>query len=180
MPGTVKPVGTGPGNLPVIWNAVTQLLQELQARVSALEAARGQGALLDGYGNTLELWGTNLAQQVSIGAAYQQPGVLVGTGLTGGGRAIAQDLITTTITTTKGSSAATAAAATLSNGMLIGAATVSDPSTGTATPAITPGTTISAGGGTTSLTLSQNAAESGSGLYCAACFWRLLSNFAYP
>lgn len=170
MPGVNPPVGQGPGGIPVIWNTVMQGIARSAARLAALESARYAGApLIDAYGNTLEISGTNLAGVVFIGASHGQPGVQVGTGLTGTARAKQTGLVTTTITLTKGSFAATVASGTgLSAGMVIGAANVSDPSSGTATPAITPGTTIQAITGT-SVTLSQKAAETGTGLFCAAC-----------
>lgn len=183
MPGTPAPVGER-GVLGPWWNAIMSAIQTLQGQVAALQAGAQQTNVVDQYGNVIVIVG-QLNQIVTIGAAFQQPGVQVGTALPAGGQpnaglAAQVGLIITTATLTKGSTSAAVGTSSLSNGMVIGAADVSDPSTGLATPAITPGTTISAGGGTTSLTLSQAAAESGTTLYCAACFWRSLQSYTYP
>lgn len=175
MPGYPLPTGRNAG-LPIFWNSILQALQQHSQQIAALYAGSTQGNLIDGYGNTIEVAGTNISQVVTIGASFGQAGVLVGTTLTGAGRATQRGLVTTTITTFAGSMAATVASGSgLSMGMAIGAADVSDPSSGVATPAIVPGTTISSITGT-SVTLSQNAAESGTGLFCAACKWELLSS----
>ena len=178
MPGTPAPVGHR-GPLDAWWAAILGGLESQASRIAALESGSTQGNLVDGSGNTIEVAGTNLAQTVVIGAnLYASPataGVQVGTGLTGSGRAKQANLATGTLTTTKGSTAATlvsTASGTFTNGQVIGAANVSDPSTGIATPAIVPGTTFTISGA--AVTLSQAAAESGTALYCAACnFTRL-------
>lgn len=159
-------------------------LTSLQQQVNQLTAGSTQGNLLDGAGNTIEVAGTNLSQTVTIGAAAGpsgNAGVMVGTGLTGAGRAFQQGLVTGRINLTAGSLSATLTTSPTGwlGGMVIGAADVTDPSSGTATPAIVPGTTISLASGT-AITLSQPAAESGTGLYCAACFWRTLAGLNYP
>lgn len=190
MPGTPNPVGEGPGRVPVIWNAITQKLQALTQRVSALEGAR-QPNILDGFGNTIIVVG-QLLQTVTIGATNTSgtavPGVQVQTVLHSPpagqplvGIAVQQSLATGTITTTKGSTAATlvsTTSGTFTSGQVIGAATVNDPSTGVATPAIVPGTTFTITG--SAITLSQPAAESGTGLYAAAAFWHSLAGLTYP
>lgn len=170
MPGTPKPVGAS-GGLPVVWNAVTQKFQSLDSRVTALEGAHTPG-VFDKWGNAVEVTGSNLNQIVTIGASHTVAGVKVATGIADGtaGRAVLSGPATTTITLTRGSTSATVGTVTgasLAVGQVIGAANVNDPSTGTATPAITPGTTITAVSGS-SVTLSQGAAESGTNLYCAA------------
>ena len=178
MPGTPSPVGNR-GPLGAWWAAILGGLESQSQRIGALEAGATQGNIVDGSGNTLEIAGTNLAQTVVIGAnLYATPataGVQVGTGLTGAGRAKQANLATGTVTTTKGSTTATlvsTASGTFTNGQVIGAANVSDPSSGIATPAIVPGTTFTISGAT--ITLSQAAAESGTAIYAAACnFTRL-------
>lgn len=171
MPGYPKPVGSNAG-LPPIWNATMQGIQHAQRMNAALAAGATQGLLPDQWGNATEVYGSNLDQEVTIGATHGNAGVLVRTGIAAGtsGRAVLSGPAITTITLTKGNTSATVgtvSGASLAAGQVIGAANVNDPSSGTATPAITPGTTISAVSGT-SVTLSQNAAESGTSLYCAA------------
>lgn len=170
MPGTPKPVGAS-GGLPVVWNAVTQKFQSLDSRVTALEGAHTPG-VFDKWGNAVEVTGSNLNQIVTIGASHTVAGVKVATGIADGtaGSASLSGPSTTTITLTQGSTSATVgtvSGAALDVGQVIGAANVNDPSNGTPTAAITPGTTISAISGS-SVTLSQPAAESGTNLYCAA------------
>ena len=193
MPGSPQPVGQN-GSLGPWWNAVISALTSLQQQVASLKGGATQGPnIVDMFGNTVEVSGTNVDQTVTIGASHGQAGVQVMTAIGTpaapiAGRAIAQNAaadvtkppwVTTTITLTKGSTTGTVASATgLANGMVIGAANVSDPSTGIATPAIVPGTTFTISG--TTVTLSQAAAESGSGLFCAACFWRLVAGISYP
>ena len=169
------PVGNN-GPINPFWNAIFQKMQHMGMSVGSLVANRGQGNVVDQYGNTTEVAGTNLSQIVTIGAAFQRAGVQVGTGIASGtsGRAYQANLATGTITVTKGSTAATLVSTThgtFTSGQVIGAADVNDPSSGIATPAITPGTTFTISG--TSVTLSQNAAESGTALYCAACNFTL-------
>ncbi len=177
MPGTPAPVGPD-GPMPTFISSMLQSIKNLQKQVSGLTQGAQQTNIVDQYGNTLLVVG-QLNQTVTIGAAQGQAGVQVGTALPASGKpnvglAIQQSLVTTTITTTSGSTSATVASATgLGLGMVIGAANVNDPTSGTPTPAITPGTTISAISGTT-VTLSQNAAETGTSLYCAACWWLAL------
>ena len=174
MPGSPAPVGSS-GPLNPWWNSILGALRTGAQNDAALAAGAQQTNEIDQWGNTQVIVG-QLNQVVTIGAAFQQSGVQVGTalpppGASSVGVATQQGLATTTIATTKGSTSATvASAAGLAKGMSIGAANVSDPSSGVATAAITPGTTISGISGTT-VTLSQAAAETGSGLYCAACFW---------
>lgn len=168
MPGTPKPI-VDP-RMGSHWTAIMAAIQRNGQQASNLNAGSTQGQIVDSYGNVIELYGSDLAQQVTIGASQGVAGVQVTTGLANGiaGRAVQSGPATTTITLTKGSTAATvgAVAGLLSMGQVIGAANVSDPSTGTPTPAIVPGTTIAVVSGT-SVTLSQGAAESGTGLYCA-------------
>lgn len=174
MPATPSPVGSK-GPLNPWWNAIISTLQQLQTDVTALQGGAQQTVTVDQYGNAIIVSG-QLNQVVTIGASFGQAGVLVGTNLPAAnnpnaGLVAQTGLVTTTITTTKGSASATVGSGTgLQSGMVIGAADVTDPTSGVATSAITPGTTISSISGT-SVTLSENAAESGSGLYCAACFW---------
>lgn len=167
------------------WTAVLGEISALKRQVAALTSGAGAGIITDAYGNAMVVQGTNIGQIVTVGATHGQAGVQVGTGLGSpsaptAGLGVQQGLVTTTIATTAGSVTATvASSAGMSTGMSIGAANVSDPSSGTATPAIVPGTTISGISGTT-ITLSQNAAETGSALYCAAVFFRSLALFSYP
>lgn len=172
MPGVPAPVGIGPSGMPPFLNAMLQATQGTQAAVNGLAGGAPAGWVVDQNGNVEELSGANLNQIVTIGAAHLQAGVLVSTGIASGtaGRAVQSGPATTTITLTKGSTSATVGTVTgavLAQGQVIGAALVNDPTTGTPTSAITPGTTIAALSGST-VTLSQGAAESGTGLYCAA------------
>jgi hypothetical protein len=183
MPGTPLPVGRN-GQTPPWWNAVIQSLQALQVQMNNLTSGQQQTVTTDAYGNGILVMG-QLAQTLTIGAAQGQAGVQVQTGLPASGQpnaglAVQQGLVTTRVTLTRGNAAATVASGTgLAVGMVIGAANITDPTSGTATPAITPGTTISAISGT-SVTLSQPAAESGTSIYCAACWFRSVQSFTYP
>ena len=171
MPYPPAPVGNN-GPINPFWNAIFQKMQHMGMSVGALQQGRGQGNVVDQFGNATEVGGTNLDQIVVIGAVFLQGGVQVGTGIANGtsGRAYQANLATGTITLTKGSTSATldsTIGGTFTSGQVIGAADVSDPSSGIPTPAITPGTTFTIS--SSSITLSRVAAESGTGLYCAAC-----------
>jgi hypothetical protein len=179
MPGTPLPVA---GPLGPWWTATLTAIQTLQQQAKALKASQATANITDAYGNTIELSGTNLSQIVTIGASFGQAGVQVGTnlplsaGIPQSGRAKQTNLATGTITTTAGSTAATlisTASGTFTSGQVIGAANVSDPSSGIATPAITPGTTFTISGA--AVTLSQNAAESGTAIFCAAANFTRIS-----
>jgi hypothetical protein len=186
MPGTNQPVGHN-GPIPAWWNAVLQTMQQMQADIKALQSGQQNTLITDSNGNATVIIG-QLSQTVTIGAISGQAGVQVMTNLGDpssgqqtAGLAFAQDVATGTITTTEGSFTATldsTTTGTFTNGMVIGAADVSDPSSGTATPAIVPGTTFTISG--SAITLNKAASESGTGIYCAACFWRLLSGLTYP
>lgn len=181
MPGTPRPSGSNQG-LPVIWNALVQSMRSHNSRIAALEGARTP-SVFDKNGNTLELSGTNLSQTVTIGAniyaATPVAGVRVQTGLTGAGRAKQAGLATGTVTLTAGTNTATIVTGSFTAGQQIGAANVTDPSSGTATPAIVPGTVIASIAGST-MTLTPPSgytfavAESGTGLYAAACSFSLM------
>lgn len=181
MPGTPSPLidpSMGPH-----WTAVLAAIQSLQQQVQALTAGATQFTIPDAYGNTMVIVGTNLAQNVTIGASHGQPGVQVATGIAAGtaGLAFQQALATGTITTTQGSTAATlnsTISGTFTSGQVIGAADVSDPRSGVATPAIIPGTTFTISG--TAVTLSQPAAESGTGIFCASASFQTLAGLNYP
>lgn len=156
----------------MFWNAALSAIKGTQRAVNGLASGAPAGWVVDQWGNVTELSGANLNQVVTIGAAYQQAGVRVSTGIASGtaGRAVLSGPAITTVTLTKGSTSATVGAVTgasLAIGQVIGAALVNDPTSGTPTSAITPGTTISNVVGT-AVTLSQAAAESGTSLYCAA------------
>lgn len=184
MPGTSPPVGVS-GPLNPWWNAVISAIRELQASVKALQAGAQQTVTVDQYGNAVIISG-QLDQIVTIGAGFQQPGVLVGTNLPATGQpnaglAVQQGLATGTITVAAGSTGATldsTISGAFTSGQVIGAANVSDPTSGLATSAIVPGTTFTIVG--SAITLSRPAVETGSGLYCAACSWRSLQSFTYP
>lgn len=194
MPGSPAPVVDsrfGPH-----WTAVMQALQSLQQQVAALASGASQTVLTDQWGNAIVILG-QLNQVVTIGASMANPaippiaGVQVGTGLPNAagkpnvGIAIQQNLLTGHLTTTAGSKTATIVdgLSGLAVNMVIGAANVTDPSSGVATPALNPAlnppTSVSAISGST-VTLSQNAQESGTGLYCAACNWVSLGDYTYP
>jgi hypothetical protein len=179
MPGTPKPVADprfGPH-----WSAVLQAIQANTARTAAQASSPTRGNVFDQYGNTVELSGANLNQIVTIGAVWGQAGVQVSTGLANGsaGRARQENLATGTVTLETGTNVATVDATvsgTFAIGQVIGAADVSDPTSGLATASIVPGTVIGSVSGAT-LTLTPPSghtdavAESGTGLYCAACDW---------
>lgn len=170
MAGVPKPV-VDPRFGPA-WTPIIQGQQSQKQQAAALNSGATQGNLLDQWGNTIQVSGSNLNQIVTIGASHGISGVQVGTGIQSGtaGLAVQSGPAITTITLTAGSTAATVGTVTgasLAVGQVIGAANVSDPSSGTPTPALTPGTTIATLSGS-SVTLSQPAAESGTALYCAA------------
>jgi hypothetical protein len=170
MAGIPKPV-VDPRFGPA-WTPMLQAAQAAKQQTMALNSGAPQGNLLDQWGNTIQVQGSNLAQTVTIGASHGVGGVLVSTGIPTGtsGLVVQSGPAITTITLTAGSTAATVGTVTgagLAVGQVIGAADVSDPSSGTPTPAIQPGTTIAAVSGT-SVTLSQDAVEAGTSLYCAA------------
>lgn len=143
-----------------------QQLESLATQVTAIQNG------VDKYGNTVVIIG-NLNQTILIGATASQTGVYVGTALTGPGIAWQANVQATTVTTTAGSTSATVASGTgLVNGMVCGAAKVVGVS------AIVPGTTFTISG--TTLTLSIAAAETGSGLYFAACNFYALTGVTYP
>jgi hypothetical protein len=172
MPGVPDPVGIGPGGIPPFWNAVLGAIKGQQQATNGLAGGAPAGWVPDQWGNVTELSGANLNQVVTIGAGHLQAGVLVSTGIPSGtaGHAVFSGPAITTITLTQGSISATVGTVTgaaLAQGQVIGAALATDPTTGTPTSAITPGTTIASVSGS-SVTLSQGAAESGTSLYCAA------------
>jgi hypothetical protein len=143
--------------------------QQLDAMTSGAQATN----VVDQYGNTTQIAATNLNQIVTIGASYGVAGVHVGTGIAPGtaGVAFQSGPAITTITLTKGSASATVGSvsgASLGIGQVIGAGSG-------ATPAIPLGTTILNVSGST-VTLSQNAAASGTGLHCAAARFVVLQD----
>lgn len=189
MPGTPKPI-IRPGFSPH-WTTVIQGLEFGAMAQNMSNAGRNQGNVLDRYGNTTGLNGTDLNQTVTIGAGWLTSplgpypdgplaGVTVGTGLTGSGFAVQQNLATGLITTTAGStsgSITTVHSGTFAANQMIGAADIADPTLGTPVPAIAPGTYISSitGSGPYSVTLSQKAVESGTQLFCAAAVFSQLT-----
>jgi hypothetical protein len=179
MPYPPAPVGNN-GPINPFWNAIFQKMHSQGQGLAAVTQGAQQTITVDHYGNAIVILG-QVNQTVTIGATHGQAGVQVGTGLPAGGApnaslVVQRGLVTTTITTTEGNSSATVDSAVgMVAGMVIGAADVSDPSSGIATPAITPGTTIAGVSGTT-ITLSQDAAESGTAIACAACFWTSLAS----
>lgn len=176
MPGTPKPI-VDP-RFGAFQTTMIQAAQRQQGQAAALAAGATQGNLVDQYGNTTQVSGTNLNQTVTIGASSGQPGVLVGTGVPNGttGTATQGALATGTITVTQGSTSATLAS-TISGlfaaAQVIGADTIPDPTTSVLTSAIVPGTTFTISG--TSITLSQAAAESGT-VFCAACTFTVIGS----
>lgn len=192
MPGTPKPV-VDPRFGPA-WTPIIQGQQANKQQAAALNSGAQNTNIVDGLGNAIIIVG-QVNQVVTVGAVYGQPGVQVGTGFpipgddprvspTAGFVAnFSNSFCWGTVTTTAGSNSCSftidpASPGTPGTGRQaqIGAANVSDPSLGTPTPAITPGTYVNAVSGGPSVytvTLSQNAAETGSGLYCVICFWVL-------
>jgi hypothetical protein len=160
MPGTPRPVVDprfGPAWTPIVQNA---------------QATKQQAAAL-------------ADQIIIIGASFMQPGVQVQATLSFCNAGMLGQLAGEPFTYSSGllsvTQGATSATASTNNGfgggveggMVIGAANVSDPSTGIATPAITPGTTVTGvtGSGPWTIGLSEPAAETGTDIYWAACFW---------
>lgn len=174
MPGTPRPV-VDPRFGP-LWTPIAQGIQLLNQQAARIIASKQNQILPDQYGNAVQLSGS-LDQIVTEGASFGQPGVQIWSGFSAGasGLAVVNVFVTGTITLTAGSTSATASTSSFGNGLPIGAANVTDPSTGTPTPAITPGTVVSSGGGTTSLVLSLPAAETGTGLYCVQVGWDQLA-----
>lgn len=193
MPASPKPIFDARyGHL----TPVAQALQFTQQKVAQQGAGANQGMVVDANGNCTEVYGANLNQVVTIGSTATtggpsgKPGVLITTGIAQGvgGRAVVysgtslnpRTIPTGKIDLTQGSTAATLESPTYTgtfvSGLLIGAANVTDPSSGLAKPAIVPGTTISSisGTGPWSIVLSAPAAESGS-VYCAAAIFQLLT-----
>lgn len=189
MPATPDPVGNN-GPYGPHWNAIIGGIRAAQQQANANRAGALNMNIPDLYGNTTMIIGQITGQVITIGAAYQQPGVRVQTPVfnfavndtrlhpTTGIMAV-NTIMFGTINLTAGSNSATCTVTSPSAFVnwgppapTIGAANVSDPSTGIATPAIPYGTTATTTGGSYpnyTLTLSQNAEESGSGLYFTAC-----------
>lgn len=173
MPSYINPQG----NWQQFLISFQQMQRDLTAAQQQLSSIQNQ---VDQYGNTVTLVG-NLNPLIMIGATATQIGVQIGTGLastpgqpTTPGIAVVQGTFTTTITTTANSPTATVASASgLSNNMMIGAIQLGG------NPVIVPGTFIKNLVGTT-VTLSINAAQSSSSIYCAAAFVRALTGFTYP
>jgi hypothetical protein len=150
-----------------VWTPVTQALHNHKQAVKGLAGQAQQGNLYDQFTNCVEVAGSNLAQQVVIGASFGVGGVTVATGLANGtaGRASAQNVCTGTITLNKGSYNATldgSPSGTFAAGMVIGAVDADG------NGVISPGTTITAASGS-AVTLSEYPLETGTALYCAAC-----------
>jgi hypothetical protein len=179
MPSVPAPIGRSAAGGPW-WTAVLGQITAMQQQLNQLTQGAQQTNTVDQYGNTQAISG-QLNQVVTIGASHGNAGVQVGTGLpaAGGsnaGLASQHSLVIGTLTVVANSTAATVASVAsgaFAANMMIGAATVKDPSTGIATPALTPGTYIKTISGT-NVVLSQVAAESGTALYAAACLWVLL------
>jgi hypothetical protein len=163
MPSSPQPIV---GNLGPVWTPMLQAAMNQKQKAANLAAGKQQGGVWDQYQNCVELSGSNLDQIVTIGAGpLTGGGVQVSTGLANGtaGRCTRQNQVVASVHLTAGSTTATISSpsGTFAAGMVIGAATASG------AEAITPGTTISSVSGST-VTLSQAAIASGSGLLCAA------------
>jgi hypothetical protein len=172
MPSTPSPIV---GNMGVVWTPVVQALQTGKQKAANLAASQQQNCVFDRWMNCVEVSGSNLDQVVTIGAGHLNGGVEVGTGLASGtaGTAVQANLATGTLTVTKLSTAATlesTTAGTFAEGQVIGVIDASD----TDLLGVSPATTILEISGS-SVTLSQPALDSGSGLYCAACNWTVSS-----
>jgi hypothetical protein len=187
VPGTPQPVGRN-GPFGPFWIATFTAIRNTNQQVNALTAGAQATNVTDQYGNTIQVTGPSLNQVVTIGASHGVAGVQVWTGIAAGtaGIAVQSGPATTKINLTKGSYSATLASgvtgAALTVGQVIGAANVSDPSSGVATAALTPGTTITAVSGQTSgstVTLSLEAAESGSDLACAPARFVVLQDSGF-
>ena len=183
MPGTQPTLGAD-GTIPTPFTAIAQSLQSIGALTNSNATQTGI-VVLDQYQNAPVIIG-NLNQVVTIGAGWisSNPviGVEVGTGLSGFGIAYISAFAHTTIALTEGSTAATVASSSgFANGMVIGATVLEAPpmSDSTAPPNyIEPGTTMTFSG--TSVTLSEDALLSGSGLYCCVATFSKLNIDAHP
>lgn len=190
MPGTPRPVidprfGT--------WTPIIDSIKNQQQKASGLASGSQNENVTDEYGNTTGILG-QLNQIITIGATFGQAGVQIATFLGWRGQVASGDSRSHptagiagvgiqgwgTMTLTAGSTTATNVAIDSPGGTLsvppayiIGAADVSDPSSGVATPAIPYYTTIQGITGPISglytFTLSNPAAESGTGLYWTCC-----------
>ncbi len=180
MPSVPAPIGRSTAGGPW-WTAILGQITAQQGQINQLQQGAQQTNTVDQYGNTTLISG-QLNQVVTIGASHGVAGVQVGTGLpvtaTGSTAGLASQhaLVVGAITVVAGSTAATIVSglAGIAVNQQIGAADVSDPKTGIATPAIFPGTYVKTLPGGSALTLSQPAAESGTALLAAACTWVLL------
>ena len=174
MPGTQPTLGND-GSVPAAWAATGQALQATSG-LAAATALQTTTLILDQWQNTVCIIGA-LNQVVTAGAGWDTlitppaqgtaiAGVQISTGRTDFGIAVPSATpVFTTITTTAGSTSATVASASgLSDTMQIGANGISN---GEVASAIAPGTTITHIASLT-ITLSQAAVLTGSGLYCVA------------
>jgi type II secretory pathway pseudopilin PulG len=170
MPNLPQPT-VGP--LGPVWTPMVQAAQAQKQKASNLAAAAQQQNYYDKWFNCVTVAGTNLNQVVSIGAAFQQGGVEVWTGIANGtaGTAAQTALAIGTLTVTKGSTAATldsTASGTFSGGGRVLGAIDAD-----GNDVLTPGTTYTISG--SSVTLSKVALESGTALYCASCVFSIVT-----
>ena len=161
MPGVLKPSGAAAST----WEWLSQILTSITKRLTALE--HNQTALIqDQWQNTVIVTGL-LDQTVTNGANWAYGGVVGPTGLTGAGLAICQNYVTPA-TVTAGSDSITVTNATgYADGLSI------------AGPGIPAGTTITNVSGT-SITISTNATENGSGVLVTAFIWRNIADYTYP
>ena len=120
MPG-VLPTLSGDGTVPALWTALIQQINGV-ARLASGTSTNPTRYSLDEYQNCTAIQGS-LNQVVTVGASFQQPGVLVGTGLSGFGVAVPSAFFATTCTiASSGSVVVTvASSAGLVNGMQFGA-----------------------------------------------------------
>lgn len=171
MPSTPSPIIN-----PALGKTGTPLVQIMRSHGQQLrsQAAQAQqGNVFDAYYNCVQVSGSNLNQVVTIAAAFHQGGVEVSTGIANGtaGTAIQTALAIGTLTVTKGSTSATlthTASGTFSgSGHVIGAIDANG------NDVLTPGTTYTISG--TAVTLSQDALESGTSLYCASCVFSIVT-----
>lgn len=181
MPGVLPPLGNN-GRLPAMWNAFAQQINSAAAIASgtATNVTRVDG--IDQYQNITAVSGqlnASLTQGGGFTASGATPantavaGTQSATGLSGYGRAKCvyfpaatsagnnnSNGSNTTMSVTNGSQTVTIGSGTnVTNGM------------GIAGYGIPAGTTITAGGGTTTLTISLAASATGTGLPCSIFSW---------
>lgn len=171
MPSTPNPI-INPQFGPA-WTPILQAAQAVKRSAANLAAANQQGSVFDQWFNCVQVGGSNLDQVVTIGAAFQQGGVEIWTGIANGtaGTAVQANLAIGTLTVTAGSTAATLTHTT--SGTFSGGGRPIGAIDSNGNDVLAPGTTYTITG--TAVTLSQAALESGTSLYCASATFSIVT-----